>query len=91
MSFTWLQSPALQHNMKWAVPRNRAIVKIQNGRQRSTPKTQKNILFFFLIFTSRTFLATWGYAIAFLKMLPLSKFKVAARGQVYYFLCAQNL
>ena len=78
--------------MKWAVPRNRANVKIQNGRQRSTPKTQKNILIFFLFFRAYiTFLPTWGSAIYFLKMLPLPKFKMAARGQLQKNLREQKL
>ena len=68
--------------MKWAVPRIRANVKIQNGRQRSTPKT-----FFFNFYI--TFLATWGcdfdWLIDFLKMLPLPKFKMAAKGQLQIF------
>ena len=36
-----------------------------------------------------TFLATWGCASDFLKMLP--KFKMAARGQLQIFLWAQKL
>ena len=35
-----------------------------------------------------TFLATWGCASDFLKMLP--KFKMSARGQLQNFLCAQK-
>ena len=36
-----------------------------------------------------TFLATWGCASDFLKMLP--NFKMAARGQLQFFLWAQKL
>ena len=79
-------------NMKWAVPRNPAICKIQNGRQRSTLKTQTNILIIFLNFhITFLLLATWGCA-TFLKMLPLLKFKMAARGQLHkIFVCAKTL
>ena len=44
-------------------------------------KLKKNILSIFFKFYI-TFLARWGCAIDFLKMLPLPKFKMAARGQL---------
>ena len=46
-----------------------------------------NLINFFEIFI--TFLATWGCASDFLKMLP--KFKMAARGQLQIFLWMQKL
>ena len=71
-------------NMKWAVPMNRANVKIQNGRRRAIPKkfvsvkTQK--LFKFTI----TFLTLWRCAGDFFKVLL--KFKMATMNQLYIFL-----
>ena len=71
------------------MPKNRANVKIKNGPQRSTQKTQKNILIILLNFYI-TFLATWGCAIDFLKMLPLPEFKMAARGQLQKKICVRK-
>ena len=55
-------------------------------------KTQKNCLVNFFSQFNITFQATcmtWGCASDFLKMLP--KFKMAARGQLQFFLSAQKL
>ena len=51
-------------------------------------KTQKLLVNFFRNFNT-TFLATWGFANDFLKMLP--KFKMTARGQLQKILWEQKL
>ena len=52
-------------------------------------KTQKKFLVIFFFYFNITFLATWGCANDFLKMLP--EFKMAAIGQLQIFLWAQKL
>ena len=52
-------------------------------------KAQKNCLLIFFSNFKIIFLATWGCAGDFLKMLP--KFEMAARGQVQIFLWVQKL
>ena len=52
-------------------------------------KTQTICLDNFLSNFNIKFLATWGCASDFLKMLP--KFKMAARGQLQFFLWVQKL
>ena len=67
--------------------------EIQNGRHGSTSillwaqKLKKLVWSSFLNFNI-TFLATWGCASDFLKMLP--KFKMAARGQHNFFCGRKN-
>ena len=52
-------------------------------------ETQKICLVNFFSYFNITFLAAWGCASDFLKMLP--KCKIAARGQLQIFLWAQKL
>ena len=59
------------------------FIEIQNGHHRSI------LIFWRAHILTITFLATWGCASDFVKMLQ--KFKMAARGQLQNFLWAQKL
>ena len=75
----------IPHDMEMCRWLFQGFTEIQNGRHSST----LNLFGQFFLNFNITFLATWGCACDFLKMLQ--KFKMAARGQPQIFLWEQKL
>ena len=73
--------------MKWAVPRNRANVKMAARGQ--PQKLKKEFCSFKKKITSHSQQHGRGCAFDFLKMLPLPMFKMAAMNQLHIF-CGPN-